>query len=576
MYFNIKIKCHFSYLVYHISIETNMNRKHFIRVGGTALGALFFTKYAGAFTPAHQLVHLPNSVFVKLDNGLHKLQSSSNNTWTYHDITVKLNYEGNALRAEVHSPKDALHSVQLEWNVKTSASSLVLNDAFERTYGDVHFQHPTAEVWSPWYYIAHDSKGNTFCQGVKTGCNTMCFWQIKENAIRLVMDATTGGTGVNLGDRVLHCADIVATKNKPDENTFSTAHRFCGMMCPNPRLPKQPVYGINDWYFAYGNSSYDLIIQHTTLLADLATNTSNRPFSVVDDGWSAYTNKEKGYRNDYSQPNDKFKDMHKLADNIKQLGMRPGLWTRPLSAKNNTYDKLLAPTIRGRDDVNQPTLDPTIEENLDYIKSNIALYKQWGFEMVKHDYSSYDIFSRWGVNMKDELTIPGWHFNDNTKTNAEIILTLYRAIREAAGDMYLIGCNTMSHLSAGLFELNRIGDDTSGTEWDRTRKMGVNTLGFRMVHHNKFYAADGDCVGVTSKVPWDKNKQWMQLLAESSAPLFISAQPDALGAAQKQFIKQCFTSASNVQPIGEPLDWLTNQWPAKWKLDGKVKEFDWS
>ena len=31
---------------------------------------------------------------------------------------------------------------------------------------------------------------------------------------------------------------------------------FCKMMCALfPRLPKKPVYGINDWYFAYGNNS---------------------------------------------------------------------------------------------------------------------------------------------------------------------------------------------------------------------------------------------------------------------------------------------------------------------------------
>ncbi|MFI5159470.1 MAG: hypothetical protein ACHQF4_11435, partial [Sphingobacteriales bacterium] len=427
----------------------------------------------------------------------------------------------------------------------------------------------------PWYLIQHNGAATT-CFGVKTGCNTICYWQVGNGKMQLTMDACNGGSGVMLGDRVLHAADIIATKNNPGENTFATAHRFCGLMCPNPRLPRQPVYGINDWYFAYGNSSYDLIIQHTTLLADLATDTNNRPFSVVDDGWSAYTNKEKGYRNDYSQPNDKFMDMHKLAVNINQLGMRAGLWTRPLSSTPNTYQKLLSPAIPGRDDINLPTLDPTIDENLDYIKSNITLYRQWGYELVKHDFSSYDIFGRWGATMADGLTVPGWQFNDNSKTNAEIILNLYQSIREAAGDMYLIGCNTMSHLSAGIFEMNRIGDDTSGNEWARTRKMGVNTLGFRMVQHNKFYAVDGDCVGLTTKVPWNKNKQWMTLLAESSAPLVISAQPDALGAEQKEHIKHCFSLAARPQPIGEPLDWLTNQWPQKWKLDGAVKEFDWS
>ena len=141
--------------------------------------------------------------------------------------------------------------------------------------------------------------------------------------------------------------------------------------------------------------------------------------------------------------------------------------------------------------------------------------------------------------------------------------------------MILIGCNTMSHLSAGIFELNRIGDDTSGKDWSRTRKMGVNTLGFRMIQHKNFYEADGDCVGLTKNVPWEKNKLWMQLLAESSTPLFISAEKDALGSAQKEFIKTCFLSASKNQEVGEPLDWLTTSLPAKWKLNGEVKEFNW-
>jgi alpha-galactosidase len=190
--------------------------------------------------------------------------------------------------------------------------------------------------------------------------------------------------------------------------------------------------------------------------------------------------------------------------------------------------------------------------------------------------TTFDIFGKWGFQMEGGLTTPGWQFNDNTRTNAEIILNLYNHIREAAGPLYLIGCNTLSHLSAGIFELNRIGDDTSGKEWDRTRKMGVNTLGFRMVQHETFYEADGDCVGLTKDVPWEKNKQWMQLLAKSSAPLFISAQPDAIGEEQKQFIKQSFADAARAQPVAEPLDWLTNALPAKWKLDSQPVEFDWS
>ena len=61
---------------------------------------------------------------------------------------------------------------------------------------------------------------------------------------------------------------------------------------------------------------------------------------------------------------------------------------------------------------------------------------------------------------------------------------------------------------------------------------------------------------------------------EQRAAFYLSA-AGCLGEEQKRFIKQSFASASKPQPVGEPLDWLTNQWPEKWKLDGQIKTFDW-
>ena len=130
-------------------------------------------------------------------------------------------------------------------------------------------------------------------------------------------------------------------------------------------------------------------------------------------------------------------------------------------------------------------------------------------------------------------------------------------------------------MAAGLFELNRIGDDTSGKDWARTRKMGVNTLAFRGIHHGSFYSADADCVGLTTDVPWEKNKQWMELVARSGTPLFISAQPEAIGKEQKETIKMCFRLSSQNQPVGEPLDWMKNAYPEKWKLNGEIVSFNW-
>ena len=519
----------------------------------------------------------PDKVWVGLDNGLQELAVASPLIYTWRDITVRLTYVSDAVRVEVESPVQALHFVRLDWRHPLLQGGAVLGDAWERTYGDAGFRASGADRKMPWYFI--DQQGSsTDCYGVKTGCSSLCYWQGDGDTLRLTMDTKSGGVGVSLGHRVLHAAEIVVTKGREGENVYATGRRFCGLLCEHPRLARQPVYGINDWYYAYGNNNPELILRQTRLMTELATSTSNRPFSVVDAGWAYYSPLQPdsgGWMDDFSRPNDKFKDMARLAADIKKAGMRPGLWMRPLCASYKDPVNLLLPAIPGRDDPKSPILDPSIEENVARVRRNISIYRQWGYDMVKHDYTTYDIFGKWGFEMGENMTAPGWRFRHNTRTTAEIVLDLYRAIREAAGPMYVIGCNTLSHLSAGIFELNRVGDDTSGKEWARTRRMGVNTLGFRMIQHNHFYAADGDCVGLTKDILWEKNRQWMQLVAGCGSPLFISAQPDVLGAEQKAVIRASFDLASRVLPAGEPMDWLTNIVPAKWRLNGEIRDFDW-
>ncbi|QJD98079.1 hypothetical protein HH214_20460 [Mucilaginibacter robiniae] len=544
-----------------------MHRRNFLKLSATTAATILYSRITYASSANLTLINHPDEAWAKFDDHWVKLTSAGGNVFSYQDIHVELKTSGHAKSVYIQSPSISLQGIRLQWKYNTSSYAKVLGDHWERSYGDLAWNAPQTGVKLPWYILLHDTH-HTACFGVKTCLNTICYWTIDDNAIELMMDTHSGSVGVKLGQRKLHAADIVVSDSKIGETPFATATRFCSIMCAKPRLPKQPVYGINDWYAVYGNNSFNSIKSQTAFMAELVTDVANRPFSLIDDGWQV--------PDDFSKPNEKFKDMRLMAQEIKHLGMRPGLWTRPLVAKDNDKPNLLAPKIKGRNEgIKDLILDPTVPETIERIKYNLTTYRSWGYEMVKHDFTSYDIFGRWGSQMKDEFTVPGWKFNDDTKTNAEIINHLYHSIREAAGDMYVIGCNTMSHLSAGLFELNRIGDDTSGKEWARTRKMGVNTLGFRLPQHNTFYAADGDCVGLTKDVPWGKNKQWLQLLAESGAPLFISAELEAIGAEQKAAVKEAFARAAKVQPTGEPLDWMVNPYPSKWKLNGRVVDFNW-
>ncbi|GAB4012712.1 hypothetical protein GCM10028808_29630 [Spirosoma migulaei] len=556
-----------------------MHRRQFVKLSSTVSVAALSGGLTYASVSQAIALNAPDAIWAQLEDKWISLKRTNGDTFSDQDVVVTVKTNGNASGIYLQSPSQPLKAIRLSWRYSPKPNVQFVGDHFERSYGDLSWKPLSQANRNPWYILIYDGK-QTACFGVKTGSGSICWWQLSNTSLELTCDTLSGGNGVLLGERTLHAADVVTMQSRSGESPYQVDHRFCGLMCDKPRLPKKPVYGINDWYFAYGANNFELIKKTTALMAELVTDVNNRPFSVIDAGWATYSPLlpgDGGWNDDFSRPNAKFKDMHLMADTIRKEGMRPGLWMRPLCARHDEKASLLAPKIAGRNNPKMPVLDPTIPENIERIKRNFDSYKTWGFELVKHDFTTYDILGRWGFSMNESLTAAGWNFYDRSKTNAEIIGHLYQSIRDAAGNgIYIIGCNTMSHLSAGLVELCRIGDDTSGKEWSRTLKMGVNTLAFRLPQHNKFYAVDGDCVGLTTNIAWDKNQQWLRLLAESGSPLFISAQPEAMGEAQKIAVKKAFAQAANSQPLAEPIDWLTNPLPQKWKLNGKVVDFNWT
>src|SRR5581483_5004824 len=213
--------------------------------------------------------------------------------------------------------------------------------------------------------------------------------------------------------------------------------------------------------YAYGrNCSASDIERDAPLMAELAPAGANRPYMVIDDGWSP-TNTA----GPWDRGNAGFPDMTALAAAIKKKGVRPGIWLRPLYT---TAEVPASAQLRPRGNGRRATLDPSLPETLETVRQDMRRMASWGFELIKHDYTSFDLLGRWGSAMGAEMTDGGWHFADRSRTTAEIALALYRAIREAAGDAAIIGCNTFGHLAAGLFELQRTGDDTSGRYFNRT------------------------------------------------------------------------------------------------------------
>ncbi|MCG6958159.1 MAG: alpha-galactosidase [Gemmatimonadetes bacterium] len=510
----------------------------------------------------------PDVVMVQTEEGDLTLRGTAEGRWESAQVAVAVTEVPGGLRVRLSSPSSAVLRMHLRWRGDLSATRLVLGDAWERSYGDLEWRGFVPDRVMPWYCALWDGEVADG-YGVRTRPAAFCFWQADTGGITLWADVRSGGSGVHLGERELTVCDVACREGQPGESPFSALRAFCGDLCPDPRLTPYPVYGHNDWYWAYGNNSAASVLDDAHRIVELSPTGENRPFTVIDDGWQPDRGRERSGRGLWNQGNEKFPDMARLAGDVRAAGARPGIWIRPLLAPRDVPDAWkLARDAR--------ILDPTVPDTLRKVADDIARLRQWGYGLIKHDYTTFDVFGRWGFQMGASMTDGRWTFAAGRgRTTAEVLSDLYDTIRTAADDALVIGCNTVSHLSAGVFEMCRIGDDTSGQDWSRTRRMGVNTLAFRAVQHGALYGADPDCVGVTRDIPWSFNRQWLDLVARSGTTLFVSIASDALGPEQRRDLQAALTIAALEQPLGEPSDWLHTIWPTRWRLAEAEHLYDW-
>ena len=513
-------------------------------------------------TPDHVLINGVTAYGNHMDSG----------SYSFKDIVIETRKEQDCLKVSLTAQTTPVSEIRLRWHFKERVRGQVLGDAWERAYADLGWKGLTPYQTLPWYFLI--TLGElTAGYGVMVRPSAICSWQMDPEGITLKMDVRNGGCGVQLGGRTLEVASVVS-RIYTGMSAFEAAQAFCRVMCTDPILPEKPVYGANNWYYAYGRSSAEEILADAEYMARLTKGAENRPFMVIDDGWQVGRYQKDGsYEPIYNGgpwiPNAKFGDMKELADGIRRKGVLPGIWVR-----------LLQDDLSGVPaDWKLPGggLDPSVPGVLDLVRETVDRIGQWGYKLLKHDFSTFDVFGHWGGEMLTEMTEDGWHFADRTRTSAEIILDLYQAVLEAARpyDMLILGCNTIGHLGAGLMHMNRTGDDTSGLMWERTLRFGVNTLAFRMPQHGAFYDTDADCMGITKGIDWALNRQWGKLLSLSGTSMFVSVKPNSIPKDQEEELGEMLRANSVRRRAAEPLDWMETPLPQDWLLDGRKTTFHW-
>jgi alpha-galactosidase len=164
--------------------------------------------------------------------------------WTAKGIAVEAEPHGSGLPVRIQAPEAALMRVRLRWKAKVPERWRILNDQWERSYGDLEWRGLLGERILPWYFLAFDGQA-THGYGVATGASSFAFWQVDPVGISLWIDLRNGGGAVRLGERTLEAATVRVRRGNKGETAFESAHRFCRVLCDQPRLAPAPIYGAN-------------------------------------------------------------------------------------------------------------------------------------------------------------------------------------------------------------------------------------------------------------------------------------------------------------------------------------------
>ena len=534
--------------------------------------------FSAAFAEGVSLV--PTNVTVKCAAGDLTL-AKDGGKWSAGAVEVEFAADGRLL---LKSPALAVSKIAVRfagaWPVDHGIRHY--RDGWERTGGTAGWYPITKGrgTFCPWYTLI--KRGDvTDGVGVMVQPNAFVCWTLAADGLELLADVRAGADGVELGARALEVCRLVTRRGVKGEGTFAAARAFAKLMCPNGRLPKEPVYGYNDWYCAYGKNTATNFLADAAYVSACAKGLKSRPYVVMDDGWQLMsppeiqrrTGKFESGRGPWNESSTAFgMGMKEFTAKVAALDAKPGLWYRPFRAWDGTDAAQLVLN-------DQRFFDPSLPEMDARIRADIGRFRAWGMKLVKIDYLAYDAVRAWESEMRETplKNPPKWHRRD--RTAAEVVRTLYRTMREAAGDdMVIIGCNAFNHFAAGLFELQRTGNDTSGRDWKWTVVHGVNTLAMRAHQDGIFFSVDADCAGLAWKgaVDWAKNRQWIDLLGRSGTAVFVSWFRDLADAEVRRTIAAAYARSAAGIPVGEPLDWTETHTPSKWRFsDGTVKTYDW-
>ena len=198
-------------------------------------------------------------------------------------VRVSTERVGCGLRVDVAADsreRGSLSRLHLRWYRTVAPGTLILGDAWERSYGDLQWRGLHPERVLPWMVLGHDrSGGSTWGAGVAVRGSAFAGWTVDPEGISLWLDLRTGGGPVDLGDRTLIAAVVRWVQD--DAGPLVVQRLLADVLCADA-LPTGPLVGGNNWYYAYGRD-FDAaaVLRDARRIAELVGDHPVRPFGVT-------------------------------------------------------------------------------------------------------------------------------------------------------------------------------------------------------------------------------------------------------------------------------------------------------
>ena len=345
-------------------------------------------------------------------------------------------------------------------------------------------------------------------------------------------------------------------------------------------LPPQPV-GYCTWYSQpHGGSSDEKHLAEQAQFA--ATNLAPFGFSVIqiDDHWQdgISTNGPKRNFTTHKPDGPYSRGMKAAADEIKSLGLTPGIWFMPFAG--TYYD----PFFKNHQDWfvkhenGRPyetawggtCLDMTNPEAREHLRNTVRrLADDWGFTYFKMD-------GLWtGTGTKQQYVNSGYKddnigdalFHDPEKSNVEAYRDGLRLVRDTVGrKVFILGCNGPQNMRSyggafGLVDGMRIGPDNK-SDWKNLQRGPL--FGSRHYFlHGRIWYNDPDPVYVRESMPLNHAQlicSWVTL----SGQLNLSSEWfPGLPAARLDLLKRTMPSHGL---LPRPADLFERELPSLWLL----------